>query len=217
LCFELRGGSILQAFASAQRVTLQWLTIFDITKLLCSRLIERAEGAFLWLVLLLKWIDDELTVGTTSFGALRRLVETAPRELDDFFRSMLEGIPKHHSRRAYFIFAIMLRVHGFCIDRDFCQDKGDLENKLGGLVEPSIFGLSYIFDAFENASRYGNIRITLLVLPCANTSEYRVRESQTVSTLQSWCKDLAEVRKTDGRQVANALQEFAPKYNMDDT
>jgi hypothetical protein len=188
--------------------------------------VKNAEGVFLWVVLLLKWMEDELATGAASFQALQQLVETAPRELDEFFARILESIPKHHSRGAYFILAMMLRVRGYCIGRECSRDIPGVDD---GFREPSIFGLSYIFDAFDSyRPGDGNRRIALPVPPCAHRSDYRDRQLQTVSRLQSWCKGLVEARESRGVRIAmfthrsvpdflsSALQDIAPKWNMDD-
>ncbi|KAK1758915.1 hypothetical protein QBC47DRAFT_314808 [Echria macrotheca] len=254
LCVSSREEApILKAFSSAHRVILHTVTSSDVEVLVRSRLesnphfqmlarsdpaggasssrfqssiVENAEGVFLWVVLLLKWVEEELATGTGSFQALRRLVETAPQELDQFFMRILDSIPKHHSRGAYFIFAMMLRTRGYCISHECSQDIPTVDE---GFRELSIFGLSYVFDAFERAkTRDGNRHTAFPTTPCADRSEYRNREHQAVSRLQSWCKGLAEVKESNCVRIAmfthrsvpdflsSALQDIARKWSIDD-
>ncbi|KAK0706301.1 hypothetical protein B0T26DRAFT_680004 [Lasiosphaeria miniovina] len=126
---------IMKAFLSARRVTLHTLTRPDVMALVRNRLelnphfqtlaqsdptgissstfqsliVHNAEGVYMWFVLLLKLVEEELAIGS-SFPALQRLVETTPQDLDQFFARILESVPKHHSRGAYLVFAMMLVV-----------------------------------------------------------------------------------------------------------
>ena len=221
LCVSSREEpSILSAFPSCLRLTLHFLTQSDIQALVEDRLgsnphfslltqsddgariegisikrtiVQHAEGVFLWVVLLLRWMEEELATGATSLGALWNIVETAPRELDQFFTRILESIPKHHQRGAYFAFAMMLRVCGHCISADHRSDELRMSFEM---YQVSIFGLSYIFDMFENRTpRKGpggtTARFWFPVDACTDDAEYRLREAQATTKLQSWCKGLA--------------------------
>ena len=253
LCVSSRGETpILRAFSSAHRITLHTLTRSDVEILVHSRLesnshfqilarsdpaaeessrlkssiVDNAEGVFLWVVLLLKWMEEELATGAVSFQALQRIVETAPQELDQFFTRILKSIPKHHSRGAYFVFAMMLRTRGYCIDHEGYKDT---KKRNGDFYELSIFSLSYIFDGFESAKiGDGNRRIAFSAATCAERNEYRDRQLKTVSRLQSWCKSLAEVKGMGNRRYAtfthrsvpkflsSALQDIAPRWGIND-
>ncbi|KAK0716338.1 hypothetical protein B0H67DRAFT_667139, partial [Lasiosphaeris hirsuta] len=106
LCVSSREyPTIIDAFRDAQRFTLQKVTVSDIARLVDDTLtrnqhfqdlelrekpsvrgqsfqysiVRKAEGVFLWVVLLLKWIEEDLATGSTSFDALQHIVDTAPK------------------------------------------------------------------------------------------------------------------------------------------
>ncbi|KAF2742490.1 hypothetical protein M011DRAFT_372120, partial [Sporormia fimetaria CBS 119925] len=70
-------------------------------------IVMHAEGVFLWVVLLLKWMEEELATGT-SFQALQNVVHEAPVELDDFFEKILGAIARQHQPGAWFVFAMLM-------------------------------------------------------------------------------------------------------------
>ncbi|KAK4182585.1 hypothetical protein QBC35DRAFT_395679 [Podospora australis] len=140
LCVSSREyPSILQAFPSAQRITLQHLTRVDVEAVVCNRLesnehyqelcksdigssglvgliVDHAEGVFLWVVIILKWIEEELATGVSTFQLLKHLIATAPQELDAFFAKILESIPRHNSRQVWFVLCMMLRAQGYLVN-----------------------------------------------------------------------------------------------------
>ncbi|KAK0671548.1 hypothetical protein QBC41DRAFT_54841 [Cercophora samala] len=248
LCVSSREETpILEALSFAHRITLQTLTAVDVEKLIRSRLdrndlfqrftdveksrvreliVANAAGVFLWVVLLLKLIEEELAQQVASFWTLDRLIKTTPLDLDEFFKRIFQTIPKHHRRGAYFVFAALLRHQGYCVAEDYSWRLfyiGASDRDL------SLIGLSYILDSFADCG--SGDRFTPLnfpIPPCADESEVSERESQTTSRLQRWCRGLVETRERDSIQVAlfthrsvsdflcGELQKFAPEWCIDD-
>jgi hypothetical protein len=164
---------------------------------LLALIVMNAEGVFLWVVLLLKSMEEDLATGT-SFQALRNIVQTAPRELDEFFAKILGNIPKHHYRGAWFIFAMIMRRWGRFISHSFDMGSYGLNavDIADALLHPSLFGLSYVFDAFERTDHNREPKHPEFSLaPCHTTEDYCHRETISSAKLQSWCKGLLEPKK----------------------
>ncbi|KAK4675962.1 hypothetical protein QC764_507830 [Podospora pseudoanserina] len=257
LCVSSREETpILGALHCAHRITLHHLTDADIGALVHERLssnpyfqrvalsdtdgrqdkttrliIDNAKGVFLWVVFLLKLIEEELpNQRSTSFHTIHRLIETAPDELNEFFRRIFKTIPKHHARGAHFVLAMMLRLRGYCIAGDYSNNFSPAKNVTTSQAL-TLFGLSYIFDSFDNCQHNYEDRPFLFPVPlCSNEHDYRKREIQTAERLQSWCKGLIEVRtlNSDRKHAADfthrsvsdflctELRDLAPNWKIDD-
>ena len=232
LCVSSREyPTIIDAFRDAQRFTLQKVTVGDIARLVDDTLtrnrhfqdlelrdkpsvrgqsfrysiVRKAEGVFLWVVLLLKWVEEDLATGSTSFDALQHIVDTAPQELEQFFSAILRTIPPHYASGAWFVFAMMLRLNGSLISRvPTGVDFEDLRTASLGL---SLFGLSFVFEAFERlppSKRHGEVTFQPKNWTVSNATEYVQRKDQATTKLQSWCKGLVEAR---GNRVEMRLDE----------
>ena len=151
ICISSREyDSITNTFSAAQRLTLHHLTKPDIQALVQNRLCNNhmfqtlqqssasrckilidsitkdANGVFLWVVLLLKWLEDELASGHPTLGRLETIVRDSPSELDDFLRKILESIPKHNRFASFLIFSMTLKLLGWRLstgNRDSLQPK----------------------------------------------------------------------------------------------
>jgi hypothetical protein len=257
LCVSSREeAAILNTFRASERMFLHTMTTSDIERVVRRKLepnpdfrklwepyypgseyflkslIENAKGVFLWVVVVLNLLEDELATQVATIQGLQRILETAPQELDELYSKTLERVPWHHRRGAYFIFAMMLRFRGHCL-----AGTGDFPRQLSRTVTPvhrelSTFGLSYILDGFEK-SGYINERIEFSVPLFAQSdsdqrSIVRHREEQGLSKLQNWCKNLVVGTESGGVQLiqfthrsvldflCNKLQTFAREWRIDD-
>ncbi|KAK3374600.1 hypothetical protein B0H63DRAFT_525901 [Podospora didyma] len=111
LCVSSREyESIMQEFPASQRLTLHELTTRDIKSLVYSRLrgnqffeilypkepdngeallcdiIRNAQGVFLWVILLLRWLEEELSSGHATIASLRSISQEYPSKLDEFIQ-----------------------------------------------------------------------------------------------------------------------------------
>lgn len=252
LCVSSREeASILNALKPALRAVLHTVTRSDITRLIRSKLAsnpnfqrlarddahqlqckiiqakiaDRAEGVFLWVVLVLKTLEEELAA-QTSMKALINIVEEVPPGLDDFFARILDSIPRHHARGAYFVFAMILRLHGHCMGREPVGDMSavDSDERMG----LALYGLSCVFDAFEShGPREQSKKFTFPFSRCANMTEYVDRLEKIFLRLQSWCRGLVEggrglppeavfSHRSIADFLAGELPKIAEQWHLDD-
>ncbi|KAK0744379.1 hypothetical protein B0T21DRAFT_357734 [Apiosordaria backusii] len=115
LCVSSREyPSILNAFPAAPRITLQDLTRPDMEAVVQDRF--QANENFRDLT---SWdrhdLAEEVASGVATYHSLELLIKTAPRELDEFFAKILDSMPKHYARQAWFVLAMVLRweLEGF--------------------------------------------------------------------------------------------------------
>ncbi|KAK0627911.1 hypothetical protein B0T14DRAFT_146331 [Immersiella caudata] len=252
LCTSSRDyPSILQSFPSAQQLTLHNLTRPDIEAVVLQRLrpnqhfqalmkseppasrrssftwlvTENAEGVFLWAVLVLKWVEEELAAGVSSWQPLVSLVNTMPPELDGFISKILESIPRAHVRETWFVFAMMLRAHGYFI----AKHQPRYMPWSSAVPEVYTMGLSFILDTFARHGYHSREPgLFFLVPPTISGDERRRRESETSPKLRSWCRGLAEIAQTGSNPnvvfthrsvpefLSSILQESASKHGLDD-
>jgi hypothetical protein len=124
-------------FPVSQQVTLQSLTADDIQTLVATRLekdehfqnlrnksedienrcdalvqkiLDEAEGVFLWVVLVLHELGQALS--DESVEVLERIVANAHKELKEFIKTILESIHRHHRQSSYYFLAIIMRMNG---------------------------------------------------------------------------------------------------------
>lgn len=126
--------AFMNTFAAEQRLRLHLLTRRDIRAMIQDRLakhprfraydveeqqdfvdgvVERAEGVFLWVHLLVKnevWpaLDEGATVDD-----LLKLLRGIPEELDDFFALIVNSIRKSNKEEAAMIFAVAIQTDGW--------------------------------------------------------------------------------------------------------
>ncbi|KAK1830626.1 hypothetical protein QBC39DRAFT_331433 [Podospora conica] len=125
LCVSSRELPVFQQnFPIGQRIRLQDLTHADITAVthqtlqqhpefqrrqarqpqecstMMSEIVKKSDGVFLWVTLTLKMVMQNLE-DAESITAIRTQVDRLPEELEDFFRFIMETIPKYQRRKAY--------------------------------------------------------------------------------------------------------------------
>ncbi|KAI4911317.1 hypothetical protein J4E85_011226 [Alternaria conjuncta] len=122
LCVSSREHNVfVNAFADGPRIRLQELTRHDMECFTRSKLgsiheaavrerlthdiVDRSDGIFLWVVLVIKQLRQALEDGrdTSSF---EEELATLPSELEELFEHLLKSIQKSQRKRAYQIFAM---------------------------------------------------------------------------------------------------------------
>lgn len=134
-------------------------------KELVNRIVDKAEGVFLWVFLVVQTLMQKLIDGDTMMQVLDEL-SRIPRDLIDFFKQILEGISPADRARA----GLYLKV------------------KLASELPLSLMSLSFLeeieddVDFLERASPQ-------------NIESLRNREQLTARRVQSRCKGLLEVHR----------------------
>lgn len=123
LCVSSREDNVfLNAFEADKRLRLHDLTRFDMEAYARDKLdeisdrdakesltlviVDKAEGIFLWVALVVKRMRDELENGADP-AALLGLVDSMPDELDSLFEHILNSLSKPDRRKAYQTLAIL--------------------------------------------------------------------------------------------------------------
>jgi hypothetical protein len=124
-------------FSASQQITLESLTKDDIRNLVAIRLeqderfqelkrsskdaesrcdalvqkiLEEAEGVFLWVALVVNQLDQALI--DKSVETLERIVAGAHKELKLFIKSILQSIDSRHRQGSYYLFGVIMRMNG---------------------------------------------------------------------------------------------------------
>ncbi|RYP66289.1 hypothetical protein DL771_007871 [Monosporascus sp. 5C6A] len=216
---------IMSAFPSCQRIHLQDLTRNDISAMVKSTLeaseffpqlqqedpagsralvtsiVTDAEGVFLWVVLLLKLLEDELSSGISSIAALRSIVRSTPKELEEFLGQIMDSIHNHHKHGAYFILSMALRMMGIHLSEEGSLDKVDrathetvFKYTYGSTSswQPHLplYGVAKVLDEFEK----NDAAIQSWPSPkWVTDDEYRAESRKAAGKIKSWCKGLLDV------------------------
>lgn len=133
-----------RTFPVSQQITLQNLTENDIRTLVANRLqqneafaelgkrsedenrrcdelvqkiLEEAEGVFLWVVLVLNELEQALA-NSDSLEVLERVVDTAHKGIQEFVKAILESIPLRYQQGSYYLLAIVMRLLGILATKD---------------------------------------------------------------------------------------------------
>lgn len=216
---------IMSAFPACQRIHLQDLTSSDIlamvestleaneafldlrkghemaTNTLVSSIVRDAEGVFLWVVLLLKLLEDELASGISSIASLQNIVGSTPSELEEFLDQILGSIHNHHKYGAHFVLAMALRMVGVHLSEDGSFDKTEqaiYEKKFkytSGLLacwKPFLpaFGVGMVLSELEN----NNIKVSewSSAKQWMSEDEYRAEALKAATKVKSWCRGLLD-------------------------
>jgi hypothetical protein len=215
---------IMSAFPACQRIHLQDLTRGDISAMVSSTLetsdfflqlqkqdptgsraliasiVGDAEGVFLWVVLLLKHLEDELSSGFSSIAALHSIVRSTPKELEEFLGQILDSIHNYHKHGGYFILAMALRMMGIHLTDEGALDKQDLvvhETMFKNTVGPPaawqprlpLYGLAKVLVEFEKR----NTSVESWPSPKrAMDGEYRAECLKGAGKIKSWCRGLLD-------------------------
>lgn len=217
---------IMSAFPAPQRIHLQDLTRKDISSLARSTLegcepflalhkddqvasedllisiVDDAQGVFLWVVLLLNLLEDELYSGISSISALQNIVRSVPKELEDFLGQILESIHNHHQHGAYFVLSMALRMMGHHL-----SDKDSFDKTEQGIHEerfrhpapqfthpwqPSlpVYAVGKVLGEFEKRNHSFD---TWSWPMWVTTREYMDETRRAAGKIRSWCRGLLDV------------------------
>ncbi|KAI2617243.1 hypothetical protein GGS26DRAFT_412813 [Hypomontagnella submonticulosa] len=208
LCVSSREyQSIEQAFVARQRIHLHRLTARDITHLVwnrldtnpffiklsekegkeCDKLIDRityeAQGVFLWVVLLLKLLEEELAsrAETVSTSHLNEVVTSTPTELEQFVVRIIETIPSHNRAKSMLLLAMALRVAGLPLETEV------------PLKHPWQRHLPWLWDNFRSITLTGislYFEPQLPSLPSLPVELVEKRRESGASLINSWSRGL---------------------------
>jgi len=221
LCLSSREEhSIVSEFQAFRQVRLQDLTGDDITAIIndtllnnkffqqlqnrepndCSAFIESirsgAEGVFLWTMIILNLVEDELPTASTV-KSLQVIIETMPSRLEDFLGTILSTIKKHHRQHVYFLLAMVLRMLGFHLDDDgkspIMEQMGyqkNFQNALGGTRTSYLpgYGISVALESIMQGAATGDFKVVLEALPGA--FDYQLQSENAAAKIRTWCKGL---------------------------
>jgi len=226
---------IMSAFPACQRIHLQDLTSIDILAMvqstlkanetfldlqkgheqaadtLVSSIVRDAEGVFLWVVLLLKLLEDELASGISSIASLQNIVGSTPSELEEFLGQILGSIHNHHKYGAHFVLAMALRMVGVHLSEDGSFAKAEqatYEKKFKyttGLLacwKPFLpaFGIGMALGEFErNNAKVSDWSPTNQWM---SEEEYRSEALKAAVKVKAWCRGLLDA--PDEKSATNA-------------
>ncbi|KAM7211953.1 hypothetical protein V8F06_012662 [Rhypophila decipiens] len=183
---------------------------------LINKILQGADGVFLWVAMLLNLLEDELP-GASSMGQLYRIVETTPSRIEDFINDILGRIKKHHQRGAYLLLAMALRMTGFHL--------GDQ----GSWFPPQDNAIYHSIVEFEKFWRphlpvYGlRVALEALILPAQpessiaryrrvlaeyQTTDYLRTTDEATTLIRDWSKGLLDVVGGDINQISGSLGEL---------
>ncbi|KAK4208290.1 hypothetical protein QBC37DRAFT_486943 [Rhypophila decipiens] len=100
---------------------------------LISSLVDRSEGVFLWLGLVLPKITRALRASSRAAAHIWRILETIPNELQDMFSSMHASIREEHRQEAYSAGSLLR-----------------LETRVGKMFTLSLLGYSLLAEILES-------------------------------------------------------------------
>ncbi|KAK5652660.1 hypothetical protein OQA88_10254 [Cercophora sp. LCS_1] len=72
---------------------------------------NKANGIFLWVVLVVKSVRNEVENGVTDFNELAKLVDALPEELDDLYQHIFQSMTRETRRRAYWTLAMVTKAN----------------------------------------------------------------------------------------------------------
>ncbi|KAL6411519.1 P-loop containing nucleoside triphosphate hydrolase [Ilyonectria robusta] len=149
---------------------------------LVNQIVEKAEGVFLWVVLVLKSLRQGLQHKDSPEALLRRL-ETMPRGLENFLGYMLESIDSVYHPQSARIFAVALAA-----------------GKASDQSSISLLGYSFLEDIHRNS------RFSLEIDGPMGDEEIQKRLERMSFQLDACCKGLLEV-KDNKKKLPRALSE----------
>ncbi|KAH6981754.1 hypothetical protein BKA56DRAFT_672555 [Ilyonectria sp. MPI-CAGE-AT-0026] len=212
LCVSSREyPDIEQVFSKHQRIHLHRLTAKDIMQLSMDRLngnplfrslsersaedsqiifwriTRESEGIFLWVVLLLKLIEEELAIRTETISMRRvhDIIESAPKELEEFIVHILHTIPTHYRGNAIMVLAMALRMNCLLIQPESKRRNWvyhhSLRNASYEVHFLSVLGVSLHFEPLDKIDSLDD------------QSYIDCRRRDAVKLLNCWCRGLLTV------------------------
>ncbi|KAE8823942.1 hypothetical protein PTNB85_08500 [Pyrenophora teres f. teres] len=126
ICVSSREYNVFEnMFAANQRIRMQDFTRNDMQRYVNDRLedildignrkditrkiVERSDGIFLWLVLVVKALRESVEDGH-DIVRFEKELDILPTEMEELFQYLLDSIPSHRRQAAYRLFAILFRT-----------------------------------------------------------------------------------------------------------
>lgn len=89
----------------------------DLIRQISNTIVNRADGVFLWVDLVLRSLNEGFTNGDSEQLLVARLKEL-PRELDELFDHLLQSIEKRYQPSALLLILLSLQNYGYWIDKN---------------------------------------------------------------------------------------------------
>ncbi|KAM7189474.1 hypothetical protein V8F33_010057 [Rhypophila sp. PSN 637] len=193
---------------------------------LINKILQGADGVFLWVAMLLNLLEDELP-GASSMGQLYRIVETTPSRIEDFINDILGRIKKHHQRGAYLLLAMALRMTGFHLgdqtswfpSQDNAIYHSVVEFEKFWRPHLPVYGLRVALEALLPAQPESSIARYRRVLAEYQTTDYLRTTDEATTLIRDWSKGLLDVVGGDINQISGSLGEvfwnnnYTPLHN----
>lgn len=188
ICVSSREYNVfLNLFSAEIRFRLQELTARDMKRYIKDRLeeiedqegrgnlidaiVKKADGIFLWVAVVVKSLRERLEDGY-DLPALKKELDTYPKELDPLFTHILKSISRSASQKVYQISAMI-----------------DLLNSYE--LNLSLFSTSFL-ENFEDDPEFA-MRDTF-PFPSLDVDSLRIRQDSMGKRLNGYCKGLLEIR-----------------------
>ena len=215
LCVSSREYNVfMNTFSADNRLRLHELTRFDMESYARARLenisyqdakntlvkavVDKAEGIFLWVALVVKQMRDQLEDGA-DLQALMQLVDSLPDELDSLYEHILKSLSKADRKKGYQTFAILPLTRG---------PDWNLPVSMLAYSFLDKFGADKTF-----AEKHDFVQMSMGVM----SMEQRIQVG--LKRMNGWCKGLAEPTR-DGydythRSIPEFLENKAIKEDME--
>lgn len=237
LCVSSRQLPVFDAaFSSCQKLTLQLFTTGDIHKLVnqrlktnkmfrklsetekdgCDRIIGQilvnAEGVFLWVSILLNKLENAL-VNRCSVPMLEKIVQSAPKELEDFFAYILDSIPSDYRMHAFTLFAMAMRLEGILLFNKVTHSNLGIYAELmkANPWNLTLLSCSYLLEGLDWLPLAKVTERTPATLP-TDLKSYQKRIEIAKVQVASYCSGLLESRGDIVRFTHRSIPEFLDKF-----
>jgi hypothetical protein len=152
----------------------------------CSKIVEevvdRAQGVFLWVYLVVRWLIQGITESFSAVSLLRRLQEIPP-DLDEFFQRIIDNIPAHERQYAAMYFNI----------------------KIAAPFPPPLLCLYWVEE--EDPEFVNNVPLEAL-----SVEVIEARQKITVRRLESRCRGLLEATRRFNKMGSELHLEFSVQF-----
>ncbi|GAB1321124.1 hypothetical protein MFIFM68171_11334 [Madurella fahalii] len=160
---------------------------------LVGAIIDKAEGIFLWVALVVKQMRDQLENGEDPAG-LMQVVDSLPDELDDLYEHILKSLSKSDRKRAYQTLAIL-----------------PLSTLCG--LPVSLFAYSFL-DKYDDNKTFAERDDFAQTGMYGMTYEKRIQLGR--KRVNGWCKGLVEPARNKIDYAHRSIPEFLQREDIED-
>lgn len=194
---------------------------------LIQSIIRHSQGVILWVVLVLKLLDDELSEDPT-IQSLERIVRESPAGLDELFQSIVDSIPKHHLFPSRLILAMATKMLGWRLSTGLLDTDVPISTLSTFRRDPSasgylsIEGLSKIIhildqwgeEDFDPQRRLHNFVLSNSQIRKGVEGGSSSRLDRTCSCVRTWTRGLLDIKNTPSRgfQSVEFMHRFIPEF-----